>query len=132
MSLVIDADISNDVDLLGKTVNDLQSSIAIGDSAITGTLKYVSDYTGFDGSHPELQVGNFIALHASVPGHDDATITVKVTNQVTLDPTDNICVLRIADKATQTITFTASLDGYQTVTKRFTLTGLTCEEAPAG
>lgn len=54
---------------------------------------------------------------------------MTVTNPVTLDP-DGIVVLRIADKATQTITVVASKEGYESVTKVFTLTGLTCEPAP--
>ena len=100
----------------------------VGDDSISGTLKYVDDYTGFSGD-PSLQSGNFIVLHASVPGfEDDATISVKVTNPVTLDD-DGIAVLRIADKNSQTITVVASVDGYDDVTKEFSLSDLICEDA---
>ena len=100
----------------------------MGDEAITGTLKYVTGYTGFDGSHPELQEGNFIVLKCESTV-EDVTFTVTVTNPVTLDP-DGIVILRIADKATQTITVVASKEGYESVTKVYALTGLTCEAAP--
>lgn len=125
----IDTDISASEDLFGKVVSDLQDEIAIGvNGAVTGELKYISDYTGFD-SRPEMQVGNYIAIHCTtnVAG---ATISVKITNPVTLDD-DGIFVGRIADKDTQTITITASAEGYQTTTKVLTLDGLTCESASA-
>ena len=98
----------------------------IGENSITGTLKYVDDYTGFS-SDPSLQSGNFIVIHASVPGFEDAVISVKVTNPVILDD-DGIAVLRIADKSSQTITVVASVDGYEDVTKEFSLSDLICEE----
>lgn len=113
-------------DLFGKTVSDLQTSVRVNDTRIVGKLKYVADYEGFSGD-PELQSGNYIALHfeADAP---DATITVKVTNPVTLDD-DGDVVLRIADKSTQTITVVASADGYESVTKVYDLSRLTVETA---
>ena len=99
----------------------------VSSSSIRGTLKYVGDYTGFS-SDASLQSGNFIAIHAEVPGVDGVTITVKVTNPVTLDE-DGIAVLRIADKDSQTITVVASKSGYESVTREFRLNRLTCEEA---
>ena len=108
--------------MFGKTAEDLQSDIAVGTDAITGTLKYVDDYTGFSGD-VSLQSGNFIALHAETDV-EGATISVKVTNPVTLEE-DGDCVLRIADKDSQTITVVASAPGYQTKTKVYSLTGLT-------
>lgn len=113
---------TGDEDLFGKTASDLQEDIVIGENAITGTLKYVADYSGFS-SDPTLTSGNYIVLHAEVPDATGVTITATVTNPSTLD-SDGIVVLRIADKDTQTITFTASKAGYATVTKTFTLSGL--------
>ena len=119
----IDADIDAGEDLFGKTVSDLQSGVSIDGNAISGTLKYVADYSSaFSGDEAS---GNYIALHFSVPEVDDATITVKVTNPVTLDD-DGIAVLRIRDKSTQTITVVASKPGFESVTKVYSLTGLTC------
>ena len=122
----VDTDISTSEDLFGKTVSDLQSGITIGADSITGTLKYVSDYTGFSGD-TALQSGNYLVLH-SASSVDGAVITVKVTNPVTLDA-DGIAVLRIADKDTQTVTITANKEGYESTTKVYTLSGLTCEGA---
>lgn len=121
----VDTDISASEDLFGKVVSDLQDDIAIGtDGAVTGELKYVDDYTGFSGD-PSLQSGNYIAIHCTTDV-EGATITAKITNPVTLDA-DGILVGRIADKDTQTITITASKEGYQTATRILTLTGLTCD-----
>lgn len=127
--MTVDADISTSEDLFGKIVTDLQSGIIIGDNAITGTLKYVDDYTGFSGD-PELQKGNYIVIHSSVPNVSGVTISVKVTNPVTLDA-DGIAVLRIADKDSQTITVVASKVGYESVSKTYSLTELVCEEEEA-
>lgn len=117
----------NTIDLFGKTVNDLQTGVSVTGDAITGTLKYVSDYTGFSSKTAE-QSGNYLALHAEVPGVDDVTIKVTVTKPSTLDADGDI-VLRIADKDSQTVTVVASKTGYESVTKTFGLSGLTIESA---
>ena len=122
----VDVDINPAFDLLGKYVDDLQENVVINRNAISGTLKYVDDYTGFS-SDPSLCSGNYIAIHAEVPDVEDVTITVTVTNPIVLD-SDGIVVLRIADKSSQTITVVASKEGYNSVTKTFRLTGLTCNE----
>lgn len=119
----------NSVDLFGKTPADLQSNISVGESAITGNLKYVSDYTGFSSKVSE-QSGNYLALHAEVPGVEGVSISVKVTKAVTLD-SDGDIVLRIANKDSQTVTVVASKEGYDSVTKVFGLSGLTVESAPS-
>lgn len=124
--LSIDVDIAADEDFWGKTVSDLQDNIVIGNNSITGTLLYVDDYSSAFGAG--LDSGNYLALHCEVPGVDDATITVTVTNPVVLDD-DGLVVLRIADKSSQTITVVASKEGYESVTRTFTLTGLTCNES---
>ena len=125
MSLDVDTDIDADEDLFGKVISDLQNSVSVGSNAITGTLKYVDDYTGFSSKVAE-QSGNYLVVHAETPDVAGATITVKVTNPVTLDA-DGIAVLRIADKNSQTLTVVANKDGYETTTKVFDLSGLTCE-----
>ena len=121
--LTVDSDISNSVDLFGKTVNDLQTGVTIGEDSITGTLLYVDDYTGFS-SNPAEQSGNYLVIHCEV--NDSTPITVEVVNgthgPVTLDP-DGIAVLRIADKDTQSIRVVSG-----DITKNYSLTGLTCNE----
>ena len=88
---------------------------------------YQTDYTGFS-SDPDLQVGNFLVFHCNVAGMtaDQYNISVKITNPVNLDA-DGIFVGRIADKNLQTITVVASAAGYETVTKVYDLSGLTCD-----
>ena len=125
--MTVDANIAGTVDLFGKSVTDLQTGIVVGGDSISGTLRYVDDYTGFS-SDTALQSGNYIAIHAEVPGVEDVTFTVRVTTPVTLDD-DGIAVLRIADKSSQTITVVASKDGYPSVVKVYRLDGLTCETA---
>lgn len=86
----------------------------------------MTDYTGFSGNVAE-QSGNYIVFHAEVPNVDGATITAKVTKTSTLDA-DGIAVFRIAD-TTKKLTVTASKEGYESVTKEFSLSGLTLENA---
>lgn len=97
-TLVTDVSIASDTDLLGKVVSDLQSDIEIGENEITGTLKHVTDYTGFSGE-PELQSGNFLVLHITT--NDGAPISVELIGgkygPATLDE-DGIIILRIANK----------------------------------
>ena len=111
------------MDLFGKVVGDLQENVSVNGNAITGTLKYVSDYNGFSSKVAERS-GNYIVIHANVD--PDATVTVTVTNPTVLDD-DRVAVLRIADKDSQTITVVAEKDGYRPNTLVFNLSGLTCE-----
>lgn len=109
---------------MGKAASDLQSDVDVLDGSITGTLKYVTGYTGYSES-PELQVGNFIALHAEVTNVEGATITVTMTRTATLEDDGNV-VARVADKDTQTLTFTATKEGYPDNVQTFDLSELVC------
>lgn len=129
--LSIDADIDELEDLFGKTVDDLQSDIEIGDTGITGTVKYIADYSsaGYTGDE---ESGNFLVLHADVPDFEGATIVAELVNgvhgPVTLQE-DGIVIFRIADKSSQKVKFVASKTGYPSVTKVFDLSGLTLNNA---
>lgn len=103
----------------------MQTGVAISGTNITGTLKYVTGYTGFSSKTVE-QSGNYLVLHFTTPGVEGAKITVKVTKSSVLD-SDGIIVLRIADKDSQTVTVVAEKEGYETTTTVYSLTGLTCE-----
>lgn len=129
ITLSVDSDISAGTDLLGKSVSDLQSGITIGSDAITGTLKYVTGYTGFSGDVSE-QSGNYIALHCESAGADKITVELingTVGHPVELDD-DGLIVIRITDKATQKIKVVA-YEGERTVEKVYGLTGLTLNNA---
>ena len=102
----------------------------LNNGKITGTLKYVDNYTGFS-SDPSLQSGNYLVVHADVVGVPNATISVKITNPVNLDE-DRTAVLRIADKDSQTLTVVASAEGYATTTQVYSLKNLVCETESVG
>lgn len=127
--MLVDAEIPASTDLLGKVVTDLQEDVAIGNDAITGTLKYVDGYTGYSGD-PDEQVGNYLAFHCSAA--DGATIEVKLEggplDWQELDE-DGLVISRITDKDDQTVKVRASLEGEEGYeTKEFSLSGLVLEE----
>lgn len=123
LSLSVDANIPTETDLLGKSITDLQSNIVVSDTAITGTLNYVTGYTGFS-SETAKQSGNYLALLAK--SDDGATITGEVVGgdkgPVELDA-DGIFIAYIADNSTQSIKFTATKDD-EVVSKTYSLTDL--------
>lgn len=121
--------VTGDVDLLGLTPDDLQDDVEISDGAISGTLKYVSDYTGFSSDVSE-QNGNYLAI--KVIAVEDATITVELINgtlghPVTLD-SDGMIVLKIADVDTQSIEIVAT-KGNISEKQSLSISGLTLTEA---
>lgn len=109
--LTIDADISLSTDLLGKSASDLQTDVEVGEDGITGTLKYVSGFTGFSGN-AELQEGNYIALHAECEGANRITAELigGISGPVALDE-DGIVIFRVTSTEQQ-VKFTASKAGY--------------------
>lgn len=112
--------------ILGKQVSELQSGIAVGANAITGTLNYVTDYTGFSGD-VSLQEGNYLALKVD---SDADSVTVELVGgyggPVTLD-SDMNCVLRI-ESNTQSVKFVATKGG-DSQTKVYALTDLVLDAA---
>lgn len=125
MSLSADVDVDPSVDLLGKSITDLQTGISVDNSTgkITGTLKYISDYTGFSGD-PELQSGNFLCMHFTTT--EDATTTIQVLGgdfpPAVLDPSDNIAIFRVKNRD-QSIQVVSTKDG-ATTSKVYTLRSL--------
>ena len=127
---MVDTEIPQGVSLLGKELSDLQEDIVISDDEISGTLKYVTDYTGFSGD-PAEQSGNYIALHIDTEEEADE-ITVElikgnVGHPVALD-SDRTIIIRITDKDEQSIQIVAT-KGELTLTKDYALTGLTLNNA---
>ena len=114
--------------VLGELVSDLQSNVAVGADAITGTLKYVEGYTEFS-SDPELQDGNFLALKFTADDWSKFT-SVKVGLEPSMgsglveiknDPDKN-GVFRVAN-TNQKFKVVAT-DGADTTTKVYSLAGL--------
>lgn len=120
---------NGETDVLGKTVAELQAGVVISGSTISGTLNNIDGYTGFSGNVAE-QSGHYLVLRADT-GNASDTITVEliggtVGHPVTLDSDRNI-VLRIANTSTQSVKVVAT-NGKRTVTKSYSLTGLTLAE----
>ena len=99
------------------------------DDAFFGTLKYVTDYTGFSGT-PELQSGNYLAFKVSgIPS--GATVTMQkvgpgASPAVTLD-SDLNAVVRMTEL--KTLRFTITYNG-ETIIKDISLENLILEPAP--
>ncbi len=127
ISLSVNA-MDGETDVYGLNVSDLQSGIVIGESDISGTLLYVSEYPGFNGSDISEQSGNYLALKVDVP--EGANVTTELVNgkKGAVDLTaDKFCVYRITDKDTQQIKFTVSKNEESKVSV-YSLTGLTLNE----
>lgn len=124
ITLSVDADISGETDLLGKSVTDLQEDITVSDDAITGTLKFATGYTGFSGDE-NLQSGNYIVLHAEAD--QGAVISAEViggySGPVMLD-TDGILIARI-ESTSQSIRFVGMKAGKVTAVKTLSLSDVT-------
>ena len=95
---------------------------------ISGTLHYVTGYTGFSGK-PDEQEGNYLALKFETEDDEDE-ITVELLNgklghPVTLDSDRNI-VLQIGDVRKQRIRVVTTHDG-NSVTELFYLNQLVLE-----
>lgn len=108
----------------------MQSSIAIADGAITGTLKYLSSGQLVT----DWGAGNFLALGFEP---DSRAASVKVGLQPSQgsglvelvgDP-DMMGVFKITDKDTQKFVIISSDTGGQTVKQVFDLSGLTVEDS---
>ena len=126
--MTVDADISPSEDLFGKTVTDLQENVVIGSSAITGTSKYVTGYTGFS-SKPEEQEGNYLVIHCAATDADSITVELVggTKGPVTLDA-DGL-IVELIRNTSQKIKVVAT-KGNLKEEKVFSLSGLVLE--PAG
>ena len=104
----------------GKDVADLQDNVLVNDDSVSGTLKYVTGYTGFSGDVEE-QSGNYLAFNVVAP--NGATNTVQLVgggasgNIVTIS--DDYVVARIKSKNTKLV-LTSTINGL-TVTKTYSL-----------
>lgn len=119
--------------ILGKSVADVQTGVTVKGNEITGTLKYVTGWTGFSGD-PEEQDGNFLCLAFDSDLNLAADkITVELVNNKSgkgAQPLDNDkdAVFRITDKEVQYIEVRAYKDG-EAFAQIYRLDGLTLESA---
>ena len=125
--LKVSTTIPSGIDLLGKTLSELQENVVVGDANITGTLHHITGWTEFSGDQTE-QNGNFIALYVDCPGVDGATYKAQVIGgthgEVTLD-SDQTIIFRIANRS-QKIKVTVEADG-DSYSRTYGLGGMTLE-----
>ena len=99
----------------------------VGENTISGSLKYVTGYTGFSGDASE-QSGHYLALHCE--SESGAVIKVEIDGghhgAVTLDE-DGIIIMRLEDPH-QGIKVTATKSG-ASASRYFTLHDLEFKEA---
>ena len=111
-------------DVLGKSTAELQEDIAVKGSRITGSLNYVTGYTGFSGDVAE-QEGNFLCVY--LPLQDGITATCELvggtSGEKALD--DGIMVLRITSN-NELLKIKATKNG-STQTRVYSLAQLTLE-----
>ena len=118
------------VDLFGKNCSDLQEDIAIANGSITGTLKYVTGYTGFSSKAKE-QKGNFIALKVTNATADEIYVGLSPSasgKELNKLDEDGMIVLQVTNKDTQVVRVETVTDG---IHDGFALdiSGLTCTPA---
>ncbi len=125
-----DADIPASVDLLGKSVEDLQEDIEIDEETgkITGTLFYIDDYTGFSGD-TELQSGHYLAMHFESDHADKITIQIiGGTDQPKALDSDGLAIFRITSTEEKLkIVATLNNDDATKTVKEYILTDLVLE-----
>lgn len=114
--------------MFDKTVSDLQSDIEVGTNAITGTLKYIADYTSAGYAGDEAS-GNYLVIHCASDDADTVTVEVVGGNhgERTLD-SDGIVICRIANTA-QKIRVKAYKDGVVGNVATYSLTGLVLQDS---
>lgn len=116
--------VSSTETVLGKLASELQENIEVGETAITGKLLYVEDFTEYSTNVAE-QDGNYLALKftCDVP---DAVITTQLVGgtdaEKTLD-SSMTNVYRVTTPATQAVKVTATKDK-DVLTKTFALSGI--------
>ena len=113
-------------------MSELQAAdVTVGESEITGTLHYVTNYTGFDASEPSEQVGNFLALKINASSIEGVTTVVELVGgtkgPVNLDSDMNV-VFHIQNKDTESVKVSRK-KGSESEDKVYTLTNLTLESA---
>lgn len=121
--------------VLGKLTSELQTGVTIADGEATGTINYVTGYTGFDGSNPELQEGHYIVIKIADIDSKAVSVTGAIVPGISgaaemINDPDLDIVLRITDKDTQKATFIQTDADGNTNVQEIGLSGLTL--APIG
>lgn len=128
-----------DVDGLGKTAAELGDLSFSEDGGFSGTLHYVTGYTGFYGSDPQQQEGYFLPFSFALPdGWDKAHMMVKGGSGVSVQPTvQNVIFLgnTVEDAEAKRLVITLNQvdpenpDNINSAVREYPLSGLTFEKA---
>lgn len=89
---------NGETELYGKTVDELASNLEVqSDGKVTGTLNYVTGYTGFNSTVVEEQSGNYFPFSLEVTG---TNMTFKKNGEVSKEniPFEKNNVFRITSK----------------------------------
>lgn len=121
--------VEDNTDLFGKTADELQYGITMKGNVISGTLKHVTDYTGFS-SEEEDQEGHYLAMKYE-PSPSDASVYVELVNGTVgerqLDE-DHIMILKIANPKSQSIKVrVVNDDSDEETTVNYNISGLVLE-----
>ena len=109
-------------------MTDLQEDIEFSEDGITGTLKYVTGYTGYSET-AELQEGNFLALHVVAEGADTITVEVVGEEPESKTPDDNGIVVARIESTEQSIRAVADFGDEGIIIKEWALDDLTLNES---
>ena len=110
--------------LFGKSLSDIQTDVTITDGRITGTSKYISDWSAYSPGDTYFQNGHFLALYVNVANATGVTYTAKLTKEAELD-SDQIVVFFLEDRAGIPIVIKASKSGFETAVRTLDWSGLT-------
>ena len=112
--------------LFGKALSAIQEDVVISNGVVTGTSKYITDWTEYSPGDTYFQNGHFLALKVDVPDTEGVTYTAKLTKEVELD-SDQIVVFFLEDRAGIPIVISASKPGFETAVRTLDWSGLTFE-----
>ena len=115
--------------VLGKLVSDVQQNVYVNDNSIQGTLKYVSDWTGYS-ADPTENSGYFVVL--KYEASEGATVTIQTIggyHDELVQPLDQDMqsVTRFKDNK-QKLKVVTTLNG-DTITKILSFSGLRTVQA---
>jgi len=131
-TVVIEPVTDDSIDLLGKKASDLQSDIVVSGPVgnrftVTGTAKYIKDWTKFD-SDPDEDSGNFVALQIAWPGVQNSKIEYGwAGTDLTPVGMDGLFVFRLQNGKTHDYIMRFKTNG---ITYEADLSGIACEPNP--
>lgn len=129
----VDSDIDSSVDLLGKSVSELQSGIQVADETISGASLYVYDYPDFS-TDESLQSGNFLALH--LEGSSTCMVIPRIYSssdyqwhEISHKQVGDYLIMRLGSMTLTTLELTAYKDASAVWSSAFNVSGIARQRA---